>query len=263
MEDEDGPDSCDHCGQCLKVEHGNHPDLLILRPDGQQIKIDQIRQAQEFISIRPLEAPRRVLIVDEAENMNEPTQNAFLKTLEEPPSTAMVFLITMNPDRLLPTVRSRCFHLRFGLLNTKDTEEVIKRLLPQTGHEELSRLVRLSMGRPGLVLSPGQTWDPVTAMESVRSGEIVPQTKDRAKLLSLIPFYEVLLRDVLVKKVSHRADLYILPEVSGMKFSKKLTWKDIIELYMKVQYLKDIWIYNPNVSVVANYLRSHLGVLYE
>ncbi|RME67819.1 MAG: ATPase, partial [Nitrospirae bacterium] len=69
---EDGPDSCDTCNQCLKVDHGNHPDLLTLTPEGQQIKIGQVREAQEYISVRPLEAPKRVLIVDEAELMNEP-----------------------------------------------------------------------------------------------------------------------------------------------------------------------------------------------
>lgn len=263
VETEDGPDSCDRCPQCLKVDHGNHPDLLSLAPEGQQIKIGQIRDAQEYISLRPMEATRRVLIVNEAELMNEAAQNAFLKTLEEPPYTAMIILVTTSPDKLLPTVRSRCFHLRFGLLNTAETEKVLKRLFPEKEPEEIARLARVSMGRPGYVFSQQHFWDPAAAVESLRTGEIVPETKDRNRLMSLVPFYEMLLRDILVKRLTGRSSLFIFPELSGISFSKKLSWKDIIEIYMKIQYIKDISVFNPNVALVGNFLRSQLGALYE
>jgi DNA polymerase-3 subunit delta' len=263
LEDDRGPDSCGQCPQCRKTDHGNHPDLMVVVPEGQQIKIEQIRSAQEFLSIRPLEAPRRVLIVDDAERMNESSQNAFLKTLEEPPSTALIILITMSPEMLLPTVRSRCFHLKFGLLNRQQTEEVLRRVMPDTSPERIAQLARLSMGRPGLVVSGDFSLDPYTAIEALRAGDLVPETKDREKLLGLLPFYELVLRDILVQKVSGDSRFYIFPELSGLSFSKNLTWTDIIELYMKLQWLKDVSVLNPNVSLMGNFLRSQLGVLYE
>ncbi len=259
-----GPDYCGGCSQCRKTDHGNHPDLHIIAPEGQQIKIEQIRQGQEFLSLRPLEATRRVLVVDEAEKMNEAAQNAFLKTLEEPPSTSLIVMISSSPDRLLPTVRSRCFHLRFGLLNRTQTEQVLRRALPEDSSERIDLLSRLAMGRPGLVLSETlSSWEPSTVVEALRSGQLVPETKDRQRFMSLVPLLELILRDIAMKTLSVETDMYIFPEVSGISFSKNLSWRDIIELYMKLQWLKDVSVFNPNVALMGNYLRTQLGVLYE
>ncbi len=109
-----GPDGgCGVCPSCRKVAADGHPDVHLLVPDGTEIKIDQVREIQASLALRPFEGARKVLIVDGAETLNDASQNAFLKTLEEPPGDTLIILVTSLPQRLLPTIRSRCQEVTF------------------------------------------------------------------------------------------------------------------------------------------------------
>lgn len=99
-----------------RVRSGNHPDVVAMMPEGKAgiIKIDPVRkQIVEVVGSRPYEGLRRVWIFDavEAEHLPEPSANAFLKTLEEPPEHAVFILLAANPSAVLPTIRSRCQQL--------------------------------------------------------------------------------------------------------------------------------------------------------
>jgi DNA polymerase-3 subunit delta' len=91
-----------------------HPDLFTLRPEGKArfIKVDALRDFLHQIQLTATAGPRKVGVVYEADRMNAATANAFLKTLEEPPDGTTLFLLTTHPNKLLPTIRSRCFILR-------------------------------------------------------------------------------------------------------------------------------------------------------
>jgi DNA polymerase-3 subunit delta' len=104
---------CGVCTSCRKAASGTHPDVHLLSPDGTEIKIDQVRAAQAELSLKPFEGQKKVLIVDSAETMNDASQNAFLKTLEEPPGDSLIILISAMPQSFLPTIRSRCQELKF------------------------------------------------------------------------------------------------------------------------------------------------------
>ncbi len=109
-----GPaDACGACPSCRKVASGNHPDVHALAPDGTDIKIDQVREAQASLALRPFEGAKKVLIADRADALNDAASNALLKTLEEPPGDAVLILVTAMPQSLLPTIRSRCQEVRF------------------------------------------------------------------------------------------------------------------------------------------------------
>ncbi|HEY3613275.1 MAG TPA: hypothetical protein VGK92_06190 [Gaiellales bacterium] len=95
---------------------GGHPDLLEVRPEGTQIRIDQVRELWRDIQLRPFSAERRVYLIWDAETMPEVVQNALLKSIEEPPGHAVVILVCAQPHRLLATVRSRCEQVRFAPL---------------------------------------------------------------------------------------------------------------------------------------------------
>ena len=102
---------CGECRACRKIKSGNHPDLRIIRPDGAQIKIDQIRELQQQIIYRPLEGSRKIYILANTERMsdpNNPAANALLKTLEEPPAASTLILLTENIESVLLTIQSRC-----------------------------------------------------------------------------------------------------------------------------------------------------------
>src|SRR5208283_5432173 len=100
-----------------------HPDLLIIPPDPPQmlVKVDQVRYVIQEIYYKPAEGRERVYIFSDAEFMKE-AANSLLKVLEEPPEFATLFLLTDNPSALLPTIRSRCMHLRLAPLSAPEVD---------------------------------------------------------------------------------------------------------------------------------------------
>jgi DNA polymerase III subunit delta' len=122
----DAPDACGECASCRRIARGVHADVLVVSPgDTGSIKVDQARQIVEQAAYRPFEGRRRVVIVDDADAMEVSAQNALLKTLEEPPPGSIFVLVTVRPDVLLPTVRSRCQRVRFGRLAPGDIAAVL------------------------------------------------------------------------------------------------------------------------------------------
>src|SRR3954471_5667143 len=121
-------DACGTCGPCTRIARGVHADILVIEPgDSGSITVDQVREAIDRTAYRPFEGRKRVVIVDEADRLVGPAQNALLKTLEDPPAASMFVLVTGRPDLLLPTVRSRCQQLRFGPLAPADVADVLIR----------------------------------------------------------------------------------------------------------------------------------------
>ena len=106
------PSYCGKCPACKKISRLNHPDLLIIRPEGVMIKIAQIRAMQKSIAFPPLESSRRITLILDAHKMNLDASNALLKSLEEPPAGNHFFLTSPSSDRLLTTISSRCQEIR-------------------------------------------------------------------------------------------------------------------------------------------------------
>jgi DNA polymerase-3 subunit delta' len=107
---------CDRCPVCLRIEHGNHRDVHWVRPESKSrvIVIEQMRQMIQEVNLKPSEAEYKVFTVVAADRMNEKAANAVLKTLEEPPPRSILILATIEPQRLLETILSRCQRLKFG-----------------------------------------------------------------------------------------------------------------------------------------------------
>jgi len=116
---------CGSCSACRKVDHHNHPDLHILEPDGASIKIEQIRGIQKELSYRPLEAKKKICLIDGADRMNPAAGNSLLKTLEEPTGSALIILLTARPEGVLQTIRSRCQRLPFARLPKEMLQQVL------------------------------------------------------------------------------------------------------------------------------------------
>ncbi|EGT4908283.1 DNA polymerase III subunit delta' [Clostridioides difficile] len=109
----------------------NSPDYVLIKPDGNSIKIAQIRNLQSDIVIRP-HKDYKIYIINNAEKMTVEAQNALLKTLEEPPNYAIIILVTNNKESLLETIKSRCDIIKFSPIPIED----LKRYLMNTGIEE-------------------------------------------------------------------------------------------------------------------------------
>lgn len=120
---------CGDCQACRKIDHRNHPDLHVLEPDGNSIKIEQVRSFQKDLNLKPLEATRKICLIEEADSMTVGAANALLKTLEEPRGDTLLILLTAQPNRLLETIRSRCQPLPFTRHpNSRIQEQLEKQL---------------------------------------------------------------------------------------------------------------------------------------
>ena len=105
-------DACGKCPDCQRVMHGTHPDVVHIRPVKGLISVDQVREdIVRASSVKPYSGKYRIFIVENAETMNQQAQNALLKTLEEPPAYAVILLLSLSAEALLPTVVSRCVRL--------------------------------------------------------------------------------------------------------------------------------------------------------
>lgn len=122
-----GTEPCGECRSCRQAMSGNQPDIITVKHEKPgSISVDDIRgQLNGDIMIKPYSSPYKIYIVPGADLLTVQAQNALLKTIEEPPEYAVIFLLTENADSLLPTIRSRCVMLK--LRNIKDT--LIKKYL--------------------------------------------------------------------------------------------------------------------------------------
>jgi len=118
---------CGSCKSCRKIESDNHPDIIRLKPSGPFIKIDQIRSLCRTLAMKPYEAAMRVVIISDAQAMNPAAGNALLKVLEEPPLRTILVLISAHTSDLLPTVVSRCQHIRFNPVSKTNLASLLVR----------------------------------------------------------------------------------------------------------------------------------------
>ena len=105
---------CGCCKSCSKIKSGNHPDIILVKPTGNFIRINQIRNLCNTLTMKPYEARLRVVIISDAQAMNPAAGNALLKMLEEPPDRTVLILTAVHTSDLLPTIVSRCQHIRFS-----------------------------------------------------------------------------------------------------------------------------------------------------
>lgn len=99
---------CGQCWSCKRIKEGNHPDLLVVEPEGISIKIEAIRSGVRFLSLRSYSSPKKILIIKEADKLTQESANLFLKTLEEPPKDSFIGLFVPKLEDILPTLISRC-----------------------------------------------------------------------------------------------------------------------------------------------------------
>jgi len=129
---EEGLDACETCPSCIKIEKNQHPDVHFVASvgdedeQGEAIKIEDIRQLQRQINLRPFEGRKKVFIIDNAHQMTAESANALLKILEEPPKNSLIILISSKSTRLFKTIVSRCRMIKFSPLPRKELEVTLK-----------------------------------------------------------------------------------------------------------------------------------------
>ncbi len=134
------------CGKCEACNLFNETnDLIIVEPEGNIIKVDDIRNLKDELMLKPTISNRKIAIINDAELMNEQAQNALLKILEEPPEYVTIILVTCNKEKLLYTIKSRCTLFKFSPLKNDEIREFFE--------EEISEdLLAYSRGSIGAII---------------------------------------------------------------------------------------------------------------
>ena len=134
-------------GEHERVARGSHPDLYVLEPLGDQIRIDAIRELRRDLHMRPFEADRRVYLIFGAHSMNEEAADALLKDLEEPPPYAVIVLVADDVGPLPETIRSRCQPVPFRRLSERAVRAVVEERAPGLSENQAAALARVAAGR--------------------------------------------------------------------------------------------------------------------
>lgn len=235
-------DVCGVCRNCVKMNHDNHPDYMLIEPDGSQIKNAQIELFQEFINIKPYDGDYKVVIIREADKMNASSQNRILKTLEEPPLHVIVILLTTNSEALLPTVLSRCQIIKLSGLHL---EKIVTYIKSHHVVEHPEMIAKLSDGSIGRALEYITSEDFQQIREKIKELLSAIDKKEKSKVLGLLSYlsdekeniqklldYMILwYRDILLFKQAKAKHLLIHSESTDFikKLARNLSLHKIIQ----------------------------------
>ena len=247
--EEQGPDPCNACHSCHQAESGNHPDIIrVTHEKPNTISVDDIRrQVNEDIQIKPYQGPYKIYIIAEADLMTVQAQNALLKTIEEPPAYAVIFLLTENAEALLPTITSRCVMLK--LRNIKDT--LIRKYLMETMHvpdykaDVCTAFAQGNMGRAIMLASSDHfneiREEAVQLLKYINEMDISEVTKAIKKIgtykLEINDYLDIIMiwyRDVLLYKATKDMDKVVFKDqISYIQERAKKSSYEGIELILE------------------------------
>lgn len=190
------------------VAAGSHPDLMRLerlpRESGTElarsISVDQVRGLQRLFATTATFSPWRVVVIDAIDDLERPAANALLKSLEEPPPNSLFLLVSHTPERLLPTIRSRCRQLRLSALDDAAMTSALSAAVPDASSDEIATLIAVGEGSPGKALGiRGLDVDKLDRVMRALASEGDPTNARRVKLATELspkaaqPRYEVFL----------------------------------------------------------------------
>ena len=197
----DEVEACDVCSSCARISTSKfpphktvdenkelmiwsqHTDVGLVRPYNRIIRVPPIRHLDKEANFRPYEGNARVFIIDDAERMNEASSNALLKTLEEPPATTHLILITSRPASLLPTIRSRCQAIRFVPLTSSAIENILVKRDAKLSRDDARLRAQAARGSVGRALSIDLSDYVEQRNAMLEIVDALSLTRDRARLL--------------------------------------------------------------------------------
>jgi len=250
-------DPCDECAQCHSIDNENHPDVIVISPEGRFIKIDQMRFLIQTAYLKPMIGSNRVFIIDHAEKLNEEASNAILKILEEPPLFTLIILLTDNPSFLLPTIRSRCQIIHFSSIKKEQIESILK----EKGYdEEKARLISL-LAKGNLEEALSIDWEEIQEkkrrtweiFKNLITGRNLFQTYKRLEQEAYSPEFKGEFKDFLELMVSFCRDIILLKEGGDPKY---LLNPDFLSEFLKIKGL-------VNLEKIQNYLEKIENLIYS
>jgi len=247
---------CGSCVHCRKLRSSSHPDFITVEdPEHKNVAVKIVRQIREDMFVRPNEANHKIYLFPQ--ELGIEGQNALLKILEEPPSYGVFLLLTDNPDKLLPTVRSRCTELKLQPLEEKTIRNQLRQDFPKASEEDIAAAIFRSgrfLGQARELLEKGDALPPQT-----ESFVKAFANKDSLLLAQTLVPMEKWKRDALAEILTQWVELLegALTSRSGMTavsgHSRELArQRSAAEIYEGVQALKKALTYTQsNVSPAA------------
>lgn len=249
---------CLRCNACRKAMADTHPDIITVDdPDKKHVPIDLIREACNDLYIRPNEGKKKIYVIPRAQDLRVEAQNAFLKSLEEPPQYGVFILITDNPEKLLPTIRSRSVTLQLNALPETTLKTALQEKFPNAATDAIDAAYSRSGGYLGQameLLETGTALLPETEafLEAFRERDdmgltmlLVPMERyKRDKLIPVLQQWTELLQQALVSRAGGRA---LLPQAAALGQIRDP--KDVLKALRAIQ--KSIEYANGNVSCAA------------
>ena len=254
---------CLSCLPCRKVMDGNHPDFITVDdPEKKTVTVELIRETRSDMYIRPNESDYKIYVFPRAQDMGLSGQNALLKVLEEPPKYGVFLLLTDNPDKLLPTVRSRCTELSLRPLPENLLRTELSARFPDASSEDVEGAILRSggfLGQAMALMESGSLVDPQTeafgeafarkdSLELVRT--LVPLEKMKRDALSeLIQQWLELLEEALICRSGVRTVSPLSRKLASLRSSTEL-YEGLEVLRKSADYLQS----NVSPAAVCGYL---------
>lgn len=250
-----GSDSCGTCRSCRQAESGNHPDIrYVTHAKSASIGVDEIReQVNEDIVIKPYSSKYKIYIIDEAEKMTPQAQNALLKTIEEPPSYAVIMLLTNSAQALLPTIRSRCVMLNMKPVPTEQIQDYLiqKYQIPEYQARVCASYSQGNMGKAiKMATSPDFTQFHESVLHLVKNLDdmdlyviidaIKKLSENKMDIYDVIDMMMVWYRDVMILKLTNDPNLLVYPEEYSAlsKEASKSTYEGLEQIIKAMEKAK-------------------------
>lgn len=192
----------------FKENISQHPDFSLIVPEGRQIQINQIRDINWRLSLKPVKAPLLSVVIDQAHSMTRQAQNCFLKTLEEPKNKSLLILITEHPKFLLPTIISRCQTIKFYPVAISEISDYLR--AKKLKQEQVEEITQICLGRPGV------------AVDFLKNPEELQKRQEKINKLVKVIKSPIYLRFQYAKELSENDDLKETLSVWLSHFRKKL-----------------------------------------
>ena len=266
-----GNEPCYECHSCKQALSGNHPDIITVQHEKpSSISVDEIRvQVNEDIQVKPYSSKYKIYIIPEADLMTQQAQNALLKTIEEPPSYAIIILLTENAQKLLPTICSRCVMLK--LRNIKD--QLVKKYLmenlqiPDYKADVCTAFAQGNIGKAAMLAGSehfNEIKDEAVRLlkniDTMELGDLVEAVKRiSAYKIEITDYLDILMiwyRDVLIYKATMNIDRLIFGEEidSIRERAKKSSYEGIETILEALEKAKARLRANVNFDLVMELL---------
>lgn len=175
--------ACGRCSSCIKFDSSNNPDYFEIEPDGNSLKISQIREMLENIYQKPIISNKKVFIINDCEKMTKEAQNSLLKTLEEPPEYIVIILITSNENMILNTVKSRCIKIKFDNLTNYEMQKYIEKDKDEDVKKIGNMLLEMCNGSIGKLIKVSKNVDEYNKIEEATKNFVNGNIRNTIQML--------------------------------------------------------------------------------